>query len=400
MSLLSGLTVLSLEQATTLPFLTQRLAREGARIIRIEVPGRGDPNRYVGRDILGEQGMGSYFFPNNCGKQAITLNLAHPDGRMLLNRLLTELPAADGERRGADLFATNNRPSSYSKLGIEYGELRSARRDLIWLGITGYGPDCDDLAYDPIVQAKVGWMDLTGEPGGPPLVFGLPMVDLGAAEHAYGAVMKALYRRTLTGEGTRIDLSLSSSALGWMVSPVALTVLGETITRRGNTHQFFAPVSVYSTRDGYAYVSVGNDRQWEALTGVPGFERLAEPEYGRNAGRIADADRLNARLAEVSAEWNTDDLIGSMQSAGVPAAKVIQLPEVVSDLSNSRGTARARDPRTGVEILLPPLPVVSEPGITELAFPPRLGEHNEAILGGGLGLSRPELERLQSEGVI
>jgi formyl-CoA transferase len=392
--------VLALEQATTLPYLTQRLAREGARVIRIEIPGRGDPNRYVGSDILGEQGMGSYFLPNNCGKQAITLNLAHPDGRALLKRLIADLPAADGERRGADIFATNSRPSSYRKLGIDYGELRSYRRELVWLGITGYGPDCDDPAYDPVVQAKVGWMDLTGESNGPPLVFGLPMVDLGAAEHAYGAVMKALYRRAMTGDGERIDLSLSGSALSWMVSPVALTALGEAITRRGNTHQFFAPVSVYSTRDGYAYVAVGNDRQWEALTGLPGFEKLAEPEYGRNAGRIADVDRLNSRLAAAAAGWRTDDLIGSLQTAGVPAAKVSQLAEVVGSLSNSQATARARDPKTGVELLLPPLPVVSEPGLAELAFPPRLGEHNEAIFGKGLGLSRTELSQLQSQGVI
>ncbi len=400
MSVLSGLTVLALEQATTLPYLTQRLAREGARVIRIEIPGRGDPNRYVGSDILGEQGMASYFLPNNCGKEAITLNLAHPDGRALLKRLIADLPAADGERRGADLFATNSRPSSYRKLGIDYGELRSSRRELVWLGITGYGPDCDDPAYDPVIQAKVGWMDLTGESNGPPLLFGLPMVDLGAAEHAYGAVMKALYRRASTGVGERIDLSLSGSALSWMVSPVALTALGEPITRRGNTHQFFAPVSAYSTRDGYAYVAVGNDRQWEALTGLPGFERLAEPEYGRNAGRIADVDRLNSRLAEASAGWRTDDLIGSLQTAGVPAAKVSQLAEVVGSLSNTQGTARARDPKTGVELLLPPLPVVSEPGLTELAFPPRLGEHNEAIFGKGLGLSPTELSQLQSQGII
>jgi len=400
MSVLSGLTVLALEQATTLPYLTQRLAREGARVIRIEIPGRGDPNRYVGSDILGERGMASYFLPNNCGKQAITLNLAHPDGRALLKRLIADLPAADSEQRGADIFATNSRPSSYPKLGIDYGELRSVRRELVWLGITGYGPECDDPAYDPVVQAKVGWMDLTGESNGPPLVFGLPMVDLGAAEHAYGAVMKALYRRALTGDGVRIDLSLSGSALSWMVSPVALTALGEPITRRGNTHQFFAPVSVYSTRDGYAYIAVGTDRQWEALTGLPGFERLAEPEYRRNAGRITDVDRLNARLAEASAGWRTDDLVGSLQAAGVPAAKVSQLAEVVGNLSNSQATARARDPKTGVELLLPPLPVVSEPGLTELAFPPRLGEHNEAIFGEGLGLSRTELSQLQSQGVI
>src|SRR3972149_458537 len=104
MSLLSNLTVLSLEQATTLPFLTQRLAREGARVIRIEPPGRGDPNRYVGKNILGEDGMASYFLPNNCGKQAVTLNLAEAEGRALLHELVARLPG--------DMFAANNRVSS------------------------------------------------------------------------------------------------------------------------------------------------------------------------------------------------------------------------------------------------------------------------------------------------
>src|SRR5574341_951425 len=187
MALLSNLTVLSLEQATTLPFLTQRLARDGARVIRVEPPGRGDPNRYVGRKFLTEDGMASYFLPNNCGKQAITLNLAEAEGRALLHELVAKLPV--------DIFATNNRASSYGKLGIDYETLRAIRPDLIWLGITGFGPECDEAAYDPVLQARAGWMAMTGEPDGPPLVFGLPMVDLGAAEHAYGAVMKALYRR-------------------------------------------------------------------------------------------------------------------------------------------------------------------------------------------------------------
>jgi len=400
MSLLNDITVLSLEQATTLPYLTQRLAREGARVIRIEAPGRGDPNRYVGSDLLGEPGMASYFLPNNCGKQAITLNLAHPDGRALLKRLIAELPSTAGGRPGVDIFATNNRPSSYTKLGIAYDELRSERGDLIWLGITGYGPDCDEPAYDPIVQAKAGWMDLTGEADGPPLVFGLPMVDLGAAEHAYGVVMKALYQRALTGKGARIDLSLSGSALSWMVSPVALTALGEPITRRGNTHQFFAPVSVYSTRDGYAYLAVGNDRQWEALTGLDGFERLAAPEYGGNAGRIGEVDRLNVGLEQALAGWRTDELIQSLSAVGVPAAKVGRLAEVAERVAKDAGAARARDPKTGVEVLLPPLPTVSERGLTQLTFPPRLGEHNEAIFGAALGLSAAEQSRLRDQGIL
>src|SRR5439155_1623249 len=97
-----------------------------------------------------------------------------------------------------------------------------------------------------------GFMELTGETNGSPLVFGLPMVDLGAAEHGYSEVMKALYRRATTGEGARIDVSMLRSAVSWMVAPVALSSLGERVTRKGNRHQFFAPVAVHRTRDGHA----------------------------------------------------------------------------------------------------------------------------------------------------
>lgn len=392
MSLFSALTVLSLEQATTLPFLTQRLAREGMRVIRVEAPGRGDPNRYVGRDILDEDGMSGYFLPNNCGKQAITLNLADPDGRAILHRLIAKLPV--------DIFATNNRPTSYGKLGIDYQTLKSIRRDLIWLGITGYGPDCDEAAYDPVLQARAGWMELTGEAVGPPLVFGLPMVDLGAAEHAYGAVMKALCRRAMTGDGARIDISMYRSAAAWMASPLMLTALGESITRRGNTHQFFAPVSVYPTRDGYVYIAVGNDRQWEALTGLAGFESLAELGYQRNTGRIADVQRLNLRVADCTRAMATGDLMAALNRVGVPVAKVNTLSDVLAEPLLRDSFTRARDERTDTEVLLSPGPEVSGDGLAVLSFPPRLGEHNEAIYGEALGYDAEKISALRGRGII
>lgn len=391
MPILTDLTVLSLEQAMTLPFLTQRLAREGARVVRVEPPGRGDPNRYVGRDILGEEGMASYFLPNNCGKEAITLNLAGPEGREILRELVVRLPV--------DVFATNNRPSSYAKLGIDYESLRSVRPDLIWLGVTGFGPDCDEAAYDPILQARAGWMELTGEPSGPPLVFGLPMVDLGAAEHAYGALMKSLYCRATTGEGRRMDISMLHSAVAWMASPLALSALGDLITRRGNTHQFFAPVSVYPTRDGFLYLAVGNDRQWETLTRLAGFESLAEPGYARNAGRIADVERLNQRLSECTRGWTTGDLTAALNRIGVPVGKVNAVSEVLTEPALAGSFARARDERTGTEVLLPPVAEVSDGGLRELSFPPRLGEHNEAIYGE-LGMDRSRIAGLRERGVI
>jgi formyl-CoA transferase len=315
-----------------------------------------------------------------------------PEGRALLHELVTRLPV--------DVFATNNRPSAYTRLGIDYERLSALRPGLIWLGITGFGPDCDEAAYDPVLQARAGWMALTGEPDQRPLVFGLPMVDLGAGEHAYGALMKALYRRALTGQGSRLDISLLYSAASWMASPYMLAGLGEPAVRRGNTHQFFAPVSVYPTADGFAYIAVGNDRQWEALTRVPGFEALADPGYQRNAGRIGDVSRLNDRVSQCTARLTTAALAAALTRVGVPVAAVHGLAEVLADPLLGRNCARAHDPRTGLEVALPPLAEVGGDGLSELTFPPRLGEHNDQVYGEGLGRSPQVLAHLRQAGVI
>ncbi|MGB9846423.1 MAG: CoA transferase, partial [Desulfotomaculales bacterium] len=137
----TGLTVLSLEQATVLPYLTYRLALDGARVIRIEDPVRGDPNRYVGENRLGDERMRTYFLPINAGKRAVTLNLAHPRGQAILKELLSRLPV--------DVFCTNQLPKNYAKLGIGYEELRAVKPDLIWVGVTGFGPSSNEAAYDP-----------------------------------------------------------------------------------------------------------------------------------------------------------------------------------------------------------------------------------------------------------
>ena len=226
------------------------------------------------------------------------------------------------------------------------------------------------------------------------------MVDLGAAEHAYGAVMKALYKRAVTGEGSRIDVSMFRSAATWMASPLMLVALGEKVTRRGNTHQFFAPVSVYPTRDGYVYVTVGNDRQWEAVTRLPGFESLAEPEYQRNAGRIADVGRLNARIADCTRQLTTIELLAALNRIGVPVAKLNSLNDVLEEPLLKKAFTRVKDARSGTEVVLPPLAVVSDEGRAELAFPPRLGEHNEAIYGEVLGMNSQHIQALRERGTI
>ncbi len=396
--LFTSLTVLSLEQATTLPYMTLRLALDGLRVIRLEAPPRGDPNRWVGPEVLpatgggAEPGMNAYYLPNNLGKQAITLNLRAEKGRALLHRLIAELPV--------DIFATNQRPRSYAGLGIDYETLRRVKPDLIWVGITGFGPGRDEAAYDPILQARAGFMALTGEPQGEPMQFGLPMVDLGAGEQAYGLVMRALYRRAVSGAGSRLEVSMFQSAVCWLNSPVALAASFDIAsTRQGNGHQFFAPVSVYPTRNGYVYLAVGNDRQWQALSDLPGFEGLRQPAYRENAGRIAAVRELNQAIAAVTRGYDREGLLAACQAIGVPASLVNDLPQVCADPLVTENLVRARDPRTGVALAVPGPAAASDylrrRGM-QLEFPPRLGEHNQQIFAA-LGC---DPAALAAEGVI
>ncbi len=158
------------------------------------------------------------------------------------------------------------------------------------MGVTGFGPDSNEGAYDPILQARSGLMDLTGEPDGDPQVLGIPLPDMGTSEHAYGLLMKALFNRSVSGEGARIDLSMFESSVSWLTVPITMTAsFGKCITRRGNTHEFFAPVSVYPTKDGFIYLAVGNDRQWKTMVS----QDLFAPSTSRNTRRIWDASMMS-----------------------------------------------------------------------------------------------------------
>ena len=236
MDLFKNLTVLSLEQATVLPYLTYRLAHDGIQVIRLEHPVYGDPNRFIGENVLGEERMNAYYLCINSGKKALTLNLGDPEGQKIFRSLIQELKV--------DIFATNQLPRNYKKLGIDYETLKAHKPDIIWLGVTGFGPDSNQAAYDPILQARSGLMDMTGEAGGDPQVLGIPLPDMGTSEHSYGFLMKALYKREATGEGSCINMAMFESSVSWLTVPITLsTLLNKKITRRGNTHEFFCPCS-------------------------------------------------------------------------------------------------------------------------------------------------------------
>jgi len=397
MDLFGNIKVLSLEQATVLPYLTYRLAMDGCRVIRLEHPVFGDPNRLVGEAFLpGEERMNSYFMAINAGKEAITLNLGEPRGKEILLRMIKDL--------GIDIFATNQLPKNYTKLGIDYETLTRTKRDLIWLGITGFGPDSNEAAYDPILQARGGLMELTGEKNGTPQVTGIPLPDMGTSEHCYGLLMKALFKRAMTGEGSRINMSMFDSTTSWLTVPITMTCsFGKNISHRGNTHEFFAPVSVYPTSDGYVYIAVGNDKQFLALAALPEFSALNREDYKKNAGRIEDVSNLNQTISDITSSMSTAMLLKTMNSIGVAAAKINTITEVAEDPAVAGKLLKAKDQQTGFELTLAPAPASTpflEANRGRLSFPPRFGEHNGAILGTELGISGAELAALKADGII
>jgi len=396
MELFENLTILSLEQATVLPYLTYRLAQDGVNVIRLEHPVYGDPNRMIGENVLSEERMNAYYLCINAGKKDLTLNLAEAEGQKIFHALIRELKV--------DIFATNQLPRNYKKLGIDYDTLKSLRPDIIWLGITGFGPDSNEAAYDPILQARSGLMELTGEGDGAPQVLGIPLPDMGTSEHAYGQVMKALFKRQATGEGSRIDMAMFESTVSWLTVPITLTdSFDKTITRRGNTHEFFCPVSVYQTSNGYVYLAVGNDRQWKTMISQDRFKSLDKPEYESNAGRIGDVGNLNAAINAITRNYTSEELIELFTSITVPISKINTVAEVVSDPIVKKRLLYAQDPVSGTRITLAPPPKMT-PFLTgsqqQLSFPPRFGENNQQIYGEWLGYSDDELARLKEEGII
>ena len=396
MKIFKNLTVLSLEQATVAPYLTYRLAQDGMKVIRLEHPIYGDPNRFIGDKVLDEERMNAYFLCINSGKKALTLNMADPKGQEIFKELVQKLDV--------DIFITNQLPKNYNKLGMAYDIMKEIKPDIIWLGLTGFGPDSNEGAYDPILQARSGLMELTGEASGDPQVLGIPLPDMGTSEHGYGLLMKALFKRAVTGDGTRIDLSMFESSVSWMTTPISLTKsFGATVSRRGNTHEFFSPVSVYKTSNGFVYLAVGNDRQWESMVSQGMFKSLAKEEYKKNKGRIGDVNNLNKAITAITEQHTSEELIDLFSKITVPISKIKKINEVLEDPLIAKRILTSTDPKTGTKVTLAPPPNMTpflEENDQKLSFPPRFGEQNQEIYGDLLGYDAATLAEFKEKGIV
>ncbi len=391
-------TVLSLEQALSLPAATLRFAQLGWRVIRIEAtpsgPGLpGDPNRYIGARVVDDDRR-SYFVAPNVGKEAIALNLKEERGQEVLRRLLCALDV--------DVFCCNTLPSRYESLGIGYAALAAAKPDLIWAGISAMGPqDPDTPGYDPVIQAMCGYMEVTGDPKGSPMVMGLPVIDLKAGDEVYANVLLALLERQQTGRGKEIHVSMLQAAASWLITVLPLIDFdcepGE-ITRAGNEHRKFIPSNVYPARDGFIYLAIGSDAQWQRLTRIGRFASLANEIRLTNEGRHRERDQIHRDLAAVTSRYPVDEILADLRATTIPAARIFDIRQV-RELPQLRDKLTHTITPGGRLVRAQPM-AVDVPGASiELKFAPKYGADTRRVLAEA-GYAAGEIDALAAAGVI
>ena len=391
-------TILSMEQALSLPYATLRFAQLGWRVIRIESTPSGsglpgDPNRYIGSRVADDDRR-SYFIAPNVGKEAIALDLKHPQGQALLRRMIQELEV--------DVFCCNTLPRRYRQLGIDYDTLRAVKPNLIWAGISAMGPDYPDApGYDPVIQAMAGYMELTGDPGGPPMLTGVPLIDLKAGDEVYAGVMLALAERAETGKGTRIDVSMLQAAASWLITTLPLLDFDcdpVEITRCGNAHRKFIPTNVYPTRDGFIFMAIGSDVQWKRLTGIPKFAPLANAARITNEGRGSERDAIHREMAAVTRQFATAQIVEDFAKATIPHAPIHDIPAVRA-MEAIRGKLTTTHMPDGKTVRMQPMALDAHRGPMELRFPPKYGQDTLAILRE-TGCSDADCAALKQQGII
>ncbi len=406
MSSLSGLRVLDLSRVFSGPWAAQMLADFGADVVKVERPGRGDDVRHQGlraRDAEGrETRETSSFLAMNRGKRSITVDMAHPEGRALVQALAAE----------SDILIENFKAGDLARYGLDHETLRRLNPRLIYCSISGFGqtgPYSHLPGYDPIFQSMSGLMSVTGQPdgapGGGPVRVGYSVSDITAGFYAVCAILAALrHRDMVSGQGQHIDLALLDAQVA-SISHVAMMYLvtGQQPPRLGNVSPITYPWQSFECADGQIVVAVGNDAQFAAFCQVLGLPELAaDARYKTNPLRVQHREVLTPILGAALRQRPLAEWQQRLEAAGVPSGPINGFADVFADPQIQHRQMQMTLPHSSAG----QVPQVANPvkfSATPVRYhrgPPLLGEHTLEVLQERLGLDAERLAQLQRDGAI
>ena len=370
---LEGLKVLDLSRVLAGPYATMTLADLGADVVKVEHPERGDDTRHWGPPFAGEGETreSAYFLSVNRNKRSIGVDLKTEEGLERIKRL-----AAD-----ADVVIENWRRGALEGMGLGYEALKGENPGLIYCSITGFGPgpDEDRPGYDFLVQARAGIMGITGQPDGGPTKVGVAAADIFCGMLAANAILAALHRRSVTGEGARVEVPLFESTLSWLANRgQEYLITGEDVGLIGNAHPSIVPYQTFDTSDKPIVVAVGNDTQFGRLCEAVGLPDLAgDRRYATNPDRVANREGLVAILQERFSRHPADEWIEKVRGAGVPCGPVNTLPAVFQDghVLGSGILQNVDHPEVGALRMLASPVLVDGERLPVRRPPPTLGQH-------------------------
>jgi len=392
---LEGVRVLDFTQYLSGPHCTSVLSELGAEIIKIEMPGKGEPER-VAMPMTPKRE--SYqFLSYNRGKKSITLNLKSPKGIEIAKRLAAKV----------DVLVENFAPGGMERLGLSYEEVSKINPRIIYASISGFGqtgPRRNDVSYDVVAQAMGGLMSVTGYPDGEPLKAGISLGDYMGGYNGAIAILAALYYRTMTGEGQAIDVSMQDGIWA-MVFPDRANYFDTHIVskRFGNKLSSSAPFGAYNAKDGHVVICTITDPQWQkVLQAMDREDLISEQRYATRENRTKNMEEVDGLVQAWCKEKTVEEVFAILKKFQVPCSPLPTFDQVANDphLLSREMIVEVEQPVSGKVKLSGSVYKMSKTPGDRKKRVPEVGEHNQEIYGKLLEVGAEGMKKLKEEGVI